>query len=57
MRSGEPLKMATVGVEGRLPPTQKIEQLSDNLTALLPRLSVRISLFFLDLSFVFGYAA
>ncbi|WRX25512.1 Diacylglycerol acyltransferase - like 8 [Theobroma cacao] len=36
---GEPLKMATVGVEGRLPPTQKIEQLSDNLTALLPRLS------------------
>ncbi|XP_021282982.1 acyltransferase-like protein At1g54570, chloroplastic [Herrania umbratica] len=36
---GEPLKMATVGVEGRLPPTQKIEQLSDNLTSLLPRLS------------------
>ncbi|KAG8487066.1 hypothetical protein CXB51_020753 [Gossypium anomalum] len=36
MRSGEPLKMAEVGVEGRLLPTQKIEQISSNLTALLP---------------------
>ncbi|XWS57636.1 hypothetical protein CRYUN_Cryun09bG0190300 [Craigia yunnanensis] len=36
---GEPLKMATVGIEGSLPPKQKIEQLSGNLTALLPRLS------------------
>ncbi|XVF06247.1 hypothetical protein REPUB_Repub06bG0031300 [Reevesia pubescens] len=36
---GEPLKMATVGVEGTIPPSQKIEQLSSTLTALLPRLS------------------
>ncbi|XWS42459.1 hypothetical protein CRYUN_Cryun16bG0015900 [Craigia yunnanensis] len=36
---GEPLKMATVGIDGKLPPTQKIEQLSGNLTALLPHLS------------------
>ncbi|XP_022719246.1 acyltransferase-like protein At1g54570, chloroplastic isoform X2 [Durio zibethinus] len=36
---GEPLKMATVGIEGRLPPRQKIEQLSGNLTTLLPLLS------------------
>ncbi|XVE62883.1 hypothetical protein DITRI_Ditri06bG0155400 [Diplodiscus trichospermus] len=39
MISGEPLKMATVGINNKLPPTQKIEQLSGNLTALLPRLS------------------
>ncbi|XP_040956014.1 acyltransferase-like protein At1g54570, chloroplastic [Gossypium hirsutum] len=36
MRSGEPLKMAEVGVEGRLLPKQKIERISSNLTALLP---------------------
>ncbi|KAK8364272.1 hypothetical protein V6Z12_A03G218900 [Gossypium hirsutum] len=36
---GEPVKMATVGIEGRLSPLQKIEQLSGNLTALLPLLS------------------
>ncbi|XVF57310.1 hypothetical protein PTKIN_Ptkin06aG0195000 [Pterospermum kingtungense] len=36
---GEPLKMATVGIDYKLPPTKKIEQLSGNLTALLPRLS------------------
>ncbi|MBA0799194.1 hypothetical protein Gohar_009724 [Gossypium harknessii] len=36
---GEPVKMATVGIEGRLSPLQKIEQLSSNLTALLPLLS------------------
>ncbi|XVF31217.1 hypothetical protein REPUB_Repub16aG0126600 [Reevesia pubescens] len=36
---GEPVKMATVGIEGRLPPMKKIEQLSGNLTALLPLLS------------------
>ncbi|KAH1098988.1 hypothetical protein J1N35_015909 [Gossypium stocksii] len=36
---GEPVKMATVGIEGRLSPMQKIEQLSGNLTALLPLLS------------------
>ncbi|XVF42107.1 hypothetical protein PTKIN_Ptkin01aG0333400 [Pterospermum kingtungense] len=35
----EPLKISTVGVEGRLPLRQKIEQLSGNLSALLPRLS------------------
>ncbi|KAH1105851.1 hypothetical protein J1N35_009619 [Gossypium stocksii] len=33
---GEPLKMAEVGVERRLLPTQKIERISSNLTALLP---------------------
>ncbi|OMO98926.1 Diacylglycerol acyltransferase [Corchorus olitorius] len=36
---GDPVKMATVGIEGRHPPTRKIEQLSGNLTALLPLLS------------------
>ncbi|KAK8285881.1 hypothetical protein V6Z11_D08G251800 [Gossypium hirsutum] len=35
-KSGEPLKMAEVGVEGRLLPKQKIERISSNLTALLP---------------------
>ncbi|XWS58289.1 hypothetical protein CRYUN_Cryun08bG0021100 [Craigia yunnanensis] len=39
MRLGEPLKMATVSIDSKLPPTQKIEQLSGNLAALLPRLS------------------
>ncbi|XP_039018978.1 acyltransferase-like protein At1g54570, chloroplastic isoform X2 [Hibiscus syriacus] len=33
---GEPLKMAKVGVEARLLPTQKFEKVSSNLTALLP---------------------
>ncbi|KAG8648165.1 acyltransferase-like protein At1g54570, chloroplastic isoform X1 [Manihot esculenta] len=36
---GDPLKMATIGIENRLPPKSKIEQLSGNLTALLPLLS------------------
>ncbi|XP_022747720.1 acyltransferase-like protein At1g54570, chloroplastic isoform X2 [Durio zibethinus] len=36
---GEPLKMAAVGIDSKLPTTQKIEQLSGNLSALLPLLS------------------
>lgn len=38
---GEPLKMATVNVERKLPPMQQLEKVSLNLTALLPYLSVR----------------
>ncbi|KAI9098966.1 hypothetical protein K1719_024733 [Acacia pycnantha] len=33
---GDPTKMAAVNIENRLPPVEKIEQLSYNLTALLP---------------------
>ncbi|RDX99327.1 Acyltransferase-like protein, chloroplastic, partial [Mucuna pruriens] len=33
---GDPVKMASVNVENRFPPAKKIEQLSYNLTALLP---------------------
>ncbi|XP_028770773.1 acyltransferase-like protein At1g54570, chloroplastic isoform X2 [Neltuma alba] len=33
---GDPTKMAAVSIENRLPPMKKIEQLSNNLTALLP---------------------
>ncbi|KAI4350028.1 hypothetical protein L6164_010556 [Bauhinia variegata] len=33
---GDPVKMASVNIENRLPPTKKIEQLSYNLTAMLP---------------------
>lgn len=33
---GDPVKMALVNVENRLPPTKIIEQLSNNLTSLLP---------------------
>ncbi|XP_038890110.1 acyltransferase-like protein At1g54570, chloroplastic isoform X2 [Benincasa hispida] len=36
---GEPLKMATVDVESKLPPMQQFEKVSQNLTALLPYLS------------------
>ncbi|KAK8589382.1 hypothetical protein V6N13_088233 [Hibiscus sabdariffa] len=36
---GDPMKMATVGIEHRLSPMQKMEQLSINLTAMLPLLS------------------
>lgn len=36
---GEPLKMATVNVESKLPPMQQLEKVSQNLTALLPYLS------------------
>ncbi|KAF2287917.1 hypothetical protein GH714_003204 [Hevea brasiliensis] len=36
---GDPLKMAMVDIENRLLPKSKIEQLSGNLTALLPLLS------------------
>lgn len=38
---GEPFKMATVNVESKLPPIQRFEKVSQNLTALLPNLSVR----------------
>ncbi|KAF8401544.1 hypothetical protein HHK36_012486 [Tetracentron sinense] len=37
---GDPIKMAMVSVERGLPPPQILEQLSGNLTALLPRLSL-----------------
>ncbi|KAG5549362.1 hypothetical protein RHGRI_014643 [Rhododendron griersonianum] len=36
---GDPVKMATVNIESTLPPAVALEQLSGNLTALLPRLS------------------
>ncbi|XP_022143061.1 acyltransferase-like protein At1g54570, chloroplastic [Momordica charantia] len=36
---GEPVKMATVDVESRLPPMQQLEKVSLNLAALLPYLS------------------
>ncbi|KAJ4968442.1 hypothetical protein NE237_015143 [Protea cynaroides] len=36
---GDPMKMALVNVEYGLPPAQKLEQLSRNLTSFLPRLS------------------
>ncbi|XP_010245387.2 PREDICTED: acyltransferase-like protein At1g54570, chloroplastic [Nelumbo nucifera] len=36
---GDPVKMAMANVDDRLPPAQTLEQLSGNLTALLPRLS------------------
>ncbi|XP_043709201.1 acyltransferase-like protein At1g54570, chloroplastic isoform X2 [Telopea speciosissima] len=36
---GDPMKMALVNVEYGLPPAQKLEHLSRNLTSLLPRLS------------------
>ncbi|XP_056697982.1 phytyl ester synthase 1, chloroplastic isoform X2 [Spinacia oleracea] len=37
---GEPVKMAMVNVDKKLPPSPMLRQLSENLTALLPRLSV-----------------
>ncbi|KAL5835490.1 hypothetical protein ACOSQ3_015048 [Xanthoceras sorbifolium] len=36
---GDPLKMAMVNIDGRIPSRKKLEQMSGNLTALLPRLS------------------
>ncbi|KAE8729101.1 Acyltransferase-like protein [Hibiscus syriacus] len=36
---GDPVKMASVGIESRLSPMQKMKQLSNNLTAMLPLLS------------------
>ncbi|KAJ6918397.1 acyltransferase-like protein [Populus alba x Populus x berolinensis] len=36
---GNPVKMATVNIESKLPPGLQIEQLSNNLTAMLPSLS------------------
>nr|XP_016479277.1 PREDICTED: acyltransferase-like protein At1g54570, chloroplastic isoform X1 [Nicotiana tabacum] len=38
---GDPMKMAMVNIDSMLPPQQVVEQLFDNLTALLPRLSYR----------------
>ncbi|KAL2517044.1 Acyltransferase-like protein [Abeliophyllum distichum] len=37
---GDPVKMATANIDSMLPPTGYFEQLSGNLTGLLPRLSV-----------------
>ncbi|KNA07191.1 hypothetical protein SOVF_174150 [Spinacia oleracea] len=37
---GEPVKMAMANVDKKLPPSPMLRQLSENLTALLPRLSV-----------------
>nr|XP_011459634.1 PREDICTED: acyltransferase-like protein At1g54570, chloroplastic [Fragaria vesca subsp. vesca] len=39
MISGDPMKMAMVNINSRLPPSLKFMQLSQNLTALLPYLS------------------
>ncbi|OVA15061.1 Diacylglycerol acyltransferase [Macleaya cordata] len=39
MIMGDPVKMAMVNIGNGLPPSQTLEQLSGNLTALLPRLS------------------
>ncbi|KAG5244936.1 acyltransferase protein [Salix suchowensis] len=36
---GDPVKMATVNIESKLPPRLQIEQLSNNLTAMLPSLT------------------
>ncbi|CAA3016644.1 acyltransferase At1g54570, chloroplastic isoform X1, partial [Olea europaea subsp. europaea] len=36
---GDPVKMATANIDSMLPPTKYFEQLSGNLTGLLPRLS------------------
>lgn len=40
MSSGDPVKMASVNIGNKLPPTKIIEQLSYNLTSLLPCLPV-----------------
>lgn len=39
--SGEPTKMAMVNIDNKLPPRLRSQQFSANLSALLPRLSVR----------------
>ncbi|KAK4852770.1 hypothetical protein QYF36_026936 [Acer negundo] len=36
---GDPMKMAMVNIDSKLPSRQRLEQMSGNLTALLPRLS------------------
>lgn len=41
MASGDPTKMAMVNVESKLPPIQRLEKMSQNLTDMLPCLSVR----------------
>lgn len=52
---GEPVKMAMANVDKKLPPSPMLRQLSENLTALLPRLSVRFlcPLFFLIIALHF----
>ncbi|XP_023537146.1 acyltransferase-like protein At1g54570, chloroplastic [Cucurbita pepo subsp. pepo] len=41
---GEPLKVATVNVDRKLPPMQQLEKMSLNLTSLLPYLSELVSI-------------
>lgn len=41
MASGDPTKMAMVNVESKLPPIQRLEKMAQNLTDMLPCLSVR----------------
>lgn len=40
MTAGDPVRMATVNIQSKLPPMKKIEHLSHNLTSLLPCLPV-----------------
>lgn len=53
MTSGDPRKMAMVNVETKLPPIQRYEKMSQNLTALLPCLSVRTLFPFSNISTLF----
>jgi hypothetical protein len=53
--SGDPVKMAMVNNESRLPPRQRFEQLSHGLTALLPYLSVRNACINLAFLCLIGY--
>jgi hypothetical protein len=53
--SGDPVKMAMVNIESRLPPRQRFEQLSHGLTALLPYLSVRNACINLAFLCLIGY--
>ncbi|XP_031395785.1 acyltransferase-like protein At1g54570, chloroplastic isoform X2 [Punica granatum] len=41
---GDPMKMAMVNIDNKIPPRLQLEQLSGNLTALLPRLSTLIDI-------------
>lgn len=50
MLSGDPTKMAMVNIKSRLPPGLKLAQMSQNLTALLPCLSVRINCIYVCLT-------
>lgn len=42
--SGDPVKMAMVNIDATLPRAIVLKQMSDNLTALLPYLSVRTAM-------------